>query len=490
MGIIIRQTIKGTIWSYLGVGIGFVTMSYLFPRYLTTDVIGLLSLLVAYSLMFGQIFSLGFNGVTARLFPYFRNPENGHNGYLFIATIVFVIGSLLFLLVFFVISPIITESNLEKTLLFSDYIYLIIPLTLATIIFRFLDIFNKLLFNAVLGTFLGEFIQRVLILLVTILFIIQVINLHQLIIFYSVMICVKAPVIFIYLLLKKEMNLKPNLSFINKKLKREMLSVAGFSILAGFGAVALANVDKIIINHLLDLNNTGVYTIAFFFGTLIIIPSRPLLKISGTVISEAWKRNDLTEINEVYYKSCLNQFIIGSLLFVGIWANIDNILLILGADYHEAKWVIFFVGLGYLMDMMTGANGQIISLSKHYRVMFIFALILILLVVGCNFLFIPLWGITGAAIAAAVSMFLNNLMRYIYLFKVYKFQPFNLKFVIVFFALIFTYLVNTFIPQMDLIIDIIIRSSIITGIFGSLIIVFNVSENIKEIIQILLKKLR
>ena len=89
------------------------------------------------------------------------------------------------------------------------------------------------------------------------------------------------------------------------------------------------------------MNNTGVYTIAFYFGTLVVIPSRPLLKISGTLIADAWKDNDLKKINNIYYKSCINQFIIGGFLFLGIWANIDNILTILGPDYQQSKWVIF-----------------------------------------------------------------------------------------------------------------------------------------------------
>ncbi|MGM0409102.1 MAG: hypothetical protein ACQERU_14065, partial [Bacteroidota bacterium] len=54
MGIIIRQSIKGSIWSYIGVGIGFITTAYLFPEYLTTDVIGLFGLLIAWSNLFAQ----------------------------------------------------------------------------------------------------------------------------------------------------------------------------------------------------------------------------------------------------------------------------------------------------------------------------------------------------------------------------------------------------------------------------------------------------
>ena len=71
MGIIIKQSIKGSIWSYLGVIIGFVTTSYLYPNYLTTDIVGLFGLLVSYSTLFGQFSLLGIQGITSGFFRSF-----------------------------------------------------------------------------------------------------------------------------------------------------------------------------------------------------------------------------------------------------------------------------------------------------------------------------------------------------------------------------------------------------------------------------------
>ena len=168
MGIIIKQSIKGSIWSYLGVAVGFVTTAYLFPNYLTTDTVGLFGLLLSWSLIFAQFSSLGFHGVTSRLFPYFRDKEKGHNGYLFIAFWVMLSGFILFLVFFWFFRPYLVESNLEKSKLFADYIDLLVPLTFFALLFVQLDTFNKLLYNAVFGTFLQEFLQRILIFTVTV----------------------------------------------------------------------------------------------------------------------------------------------------------------------------------------------------------------------------------------------------------------------------------------------------------------------------------
>jgi O-antigen/teichoic acid export membrane protein len=259
-----------------------------------------------------------------------------------------------------------------------------------------------------------------------------------------------------------------------------MISVGLFSILTGLGSNIVFNIDKILINQMLGLSQTGVYTIAFFFGTLVIIPSRTLLRISGTLIADAFKRKDLGYIADIYRRSCLNQFIIGAFLFGGIWINIDNILVILGPDYEGAKWVVFFIGLGYLVDMMTGANAQIIAFSKHYRVALYFILILIILVVATMFILVPLWGITGAAIAIAASITANNFMRFLFLKLKYNMQPFDRKILVAGFVFVFSVLVSNLIPQVQLLPDIFLRSTLFTIIFAALTVGLKISEDVEQ----------
>jgi O-antigen/teichoic acid export membrane protein len=298
----------------------------------------------------------------------------------------------------------------------------------------------------------------------------------------------KGLILLVCLIYRGEISLRPRLNFLDKKLKKEMKNVAVFSIIAGMGSMLVFNIDKIVINQLLDLKSTGVYTIAFFFGTLVVIPSRPLLRISLALIADAWAKSDTDKIKEIYYKSCINQFLIGGFLFLGIWANIDNIITILGPQYVESKWVIFFIGLGYLIDMMTGANGLILDLSKYYRISLVFIFILILLVVGLLYLLIPIWGIVGAAIAITLALLLNNFLRFIFLYHKYQMQPFDYKFIVVMLFFIGLYFAISVIPQQQMVLDILIRGSIITVSFILFVIVVPVADDIKAILLKMGKK--
>src|SRR5690625_7849786 len=81
----------------------------------------------------------------------------------------YLIASIIFLIIFYWIRPWLVSSNLEKSTLFADYINLLIPFTLSVLLYIQLDIFVKVLYDAVYGIFATEFVQRVLNLLVTVL---------------------------------------------------------------------------------------------------------------------------------------------------------------------------------------------------------------------------------------------------------------------------------------------------------------------------------
>ena len=347
-----------------------------------------------------------------------------------------------------------------------------------------------MLYDSVSGVFLQEFMQRGLIFLITVFFALNWISLNQMIWAYAAIVCAKAVVMVIILAKKKELNFQIDRNFVTPKLRKEIIDVGLFSIVTGLGSMIIFNIDKIVINQMLDLSNTGVYTIAFYFGTLVVIPSRSILKISGALIADGWAAMDIDKIKEIYYKSCINQFIIGTFLFVGIWSNIDNILTILGPDYSESKWVIFFVGLGYLFDMLTGANGQVIAYSKYYRIALVFVVSLVVVAVALLYLLIPVWGITGAAIAIACSFLFNNLLRYLFLFRKYRMQPFNFKFLIVLAVFLVVYFVVNLIPQQNLLIDILVRSTVITVVSFLALYYLPISEDIRKTIDQLISYLK
>jgi len=235
------------------------------------------------------------------------------------------------------------------------------------------------------------------------------------------------------------------------------------------------------IDDILGLAATGVYTTTFFFGMLVRLPSRALLKASSVYIADAWKDHDLSLIKSIYAKSSLTQFIIGILILIGIWGNIENVFNILPPEFEAGRYVILFVGVAFLFDMIAGSSGAILATSIHYKKQTLFKVIMIVVLIITNLIFIPLWGITGAAVATALSKFIHHLIKFIFLYYKYGMQPYNIGYIYVLVIAIAAYGAGYMVPELpNYILDLVLRSAIMLAIFASAVLVFRISGDVND----------
>lgn len=480
MGVIVDQSVKGTVYTYIGVALGFAT-TILFSRILSTDQIGLTKILVSYSTLIAQFGALGINGVIIRYFPYFRDEKQNHHGFLSLALLGGLAGFILSTLLLLLLEPWLIHTSIQKSSMFVEYINWLIVIVFFQIFFTIFDGYYTALYNSIHGTYLKEVFQRILIILIIGAYFFGFIDFHQFVIWYIAALSLPTLVILFTLIRENHFSLQTEFQFLHKDLVRKMLLMAGFSIFNGFSIVLIQNVDTLMINSMVGLDGAGIYTICFYFGLFVSLPARSIYKIANIVAAQAWKNRDMKVIRDVYYKSCLTLFIIGILLFIGIWANVDNIFRIIGDKFASGKWVIFFIALGSLIDLTTGVNSSILGSSRYYKVQTLFLVILVVLIVAANLILIPVYGIIGAAIGSAVSLTVLNIVRFLFLYFKLDLQPFNLRFVYVLLIAGAAYFVSRLIPPFpNFIVDIIIRSSLITVIFGLPVYFLNISEDINQ----------
>ena len=481
MGIIINQSVKGTIYTYVGVVLGFLTTGILLQLIFSTEQVGLLKIIVAYATLVAQFGTLGFSGVAIRLFPFFKDPKSGHHGFLSMTLLAGLCGFMITLLLFLIFRNWFIGFSMEKSALLVGYLNYLLVLIFFQIFFILLDGYYTALLNSVHGTFLREVFQRILIIIGIGLFYWKLIDFHQFVVFYIASMSVPTIFIVLTLIVEKQFTLRTDFAFLKRPLVNAVGLMALFSILNGFSVLIIQTVDTIMVNGMIGLDATGIYTVCFFFGIIVSLPSRSILKITNIVSADSWKNNDLNNIRTIYEKSCITLFIIGLIMFLGLWANIDNVFHILRPEYLPGKWVIFFIGLGSLIDMSTGANSSILGSSKYYKVQTVFLLVLVVLLVITNFLLIPVLGITGAALGGAVSLTILNLLRFLFLYYKYGLQPFNFKFIKVAAIGIVAYLITMLLPVLpNFILDIFVRSTILTVLFCLPVYLLKISPDINE----------
>lgn len=491
MGIIKKQSISGTIYSYVGVMLGFVTTALLYPRIFSTEEVGLLRILVSYSVLFAQFAGLGINTITIKLFPYFRDYERKHHGYLGLALLVSLVGVVISLSAYILFKSLILDDTKVGADLFSDYFYYVVPLIVFTLIFNVFDTYYRVLYNAVKGIIYKEVIQRTLILLVIILYFFEVISFHQTVVLYVIALVLPTILLFFSLIYNKQLFLKPDLSFVDKKMSDEMIKVGFFGIIASFSGVLVLNIDIIMVERMLGLSQAGIYTITFFFGTLILVPLRTMGKISSVVIADAWKRNDIKTIDDIYKKSSISLSVVGILLFIGIWGNIDNVFMLIKDDYLPGKMVIFYIGIANLFDIALGVSPHIIINSKYYKYLSYFLFGFAIFLIITNLLLIPVLGIVGAAVASLISKFIFNLVKFIFLYQKFRLQPFSIKFIYLIVIGLSTYWISSLMPPFsNFIVDIIIRSALIFVLFSLPVYYLRISEDINGKINDIIKLFR
>ena len=489
MGIIQKGSSLSTFYLVIGILLGFVTSGLLIPNYFTKEQNGVGIQLSSYFLIYSQVVLLGLHTTVIRFYPHFKDDATRHRGFLTIVSLVILCSILLFSVLFFS-SLYLAPSFFEDSPLFGQYYWLVFPLTAFTVYFYLFDAYYSAQLKGSRGFFLKDVFQRILIILAIFGFIIWHFSFHSFVIIYCIATCIPTLIFMVMLLREKQFSFTPRITAMYKENWKYMTKVSGYSLLLGISWVGITNIDAIMIEKMLNLEQVGIYGRNMFFGILVSVPYRAIHKVSSGVISNSFKENNLENVKTVYYKSSLNQMIIGAFIFCGLWLNIKNIYQLIPASYEAGKYVILFIGLGNFFTMIGGVNTAVISFSPYYRWNTIFVAILLVLVIIFNLIFIPLYGITGAAMAAAISILLYNVLMYFFLLGKYKFQPIGLKHLYILLITAGCFYIAYIIPviQVSFLVDILVRSSCFTLLFGILILVTKVSPDINGTVNTVIKK--
>lgn len=482
MGIIIRQSIQNTLISYGGIALGFISTILLFPNILNTEQFGLTRLLLSVGLICVQISQLGMKNVIIRYFPYFqRSKESGYR-LLSLAVGVAFVGFIFFTLLLFLFQDTLTSYYSEESDLFSEYVFYLIPLVFAILFFEVLNSYVRAMKDSVTGSVVNEVLVRILIITLLIAYAFDLLTFRQFMIFFVGIYCIQPVYMLIYLARKKRLGFSMPFQEETRRLYKGMSVYSFYSVLGGLATLMVGNIDIIMLGAMIDYSSAGIYAIAFYMGTVIAVPQRSINKIAAPLIADFFKSKKLKEIENIYQRTALNQLIAGSLLYVGIWANLHNILDLLPAEYVGIYWVVVILGLAKLFDMATGINGHIIINSKHFRFDLYTNILLAALTVITNYLLIPIYGLEGAAVATALSIFIYNFIKFIFVWTRFNMQPFQLNAVWVILIAGLCLLISEQIPYMlNFFVDVIIRSLIILVLFSSCIILFRLSEDFSNL---------
>jgi O-antigen/teichoic acid export membrane protein len=482
MGIVKKQAYKNTIVSYAGMVIGFVNLILLYPRFLTTEQIGLFKLLISLSVLYSLIASMGVPSVIVRYFPFFKTEDRTHNSFLQFTGRLALFGFIISTLIFFIFRPVIIPSFTKKAHLFVQYYYYLAPLSLFTIFFNFLEAFGKVIYQSIYSAVLKEVVLRLLTTAAIFALAFGFINFQQFIILYVAVNGLICLFLLISLLLSGQFSFRSASVSQPMVAKKEVINFGLFTLLSSSVYVMLQNVDTYMLSAMAGLAVTGVYSIYAGIGIVINVPAQALSRTTYQIVSDSWKAKNMAAIAEVYYKTSIIQVVAGCLLFVGILINKENLLSLLHKkEYADQFNVLILICLGFLVDITGGLNTYIITTSHKYRLITWLVIIWSLICVGLTYIFIPHYGGMGAAGAYLITITGINFCTWFYIKYRFKMQPFTYKHLVVIVITVVSYFVGEYFWKMpNIFLDIVVRSGVTLVVYGLFTYLFHISEDVNE----------
>lgn len=432
MSTIRRQSIISTFVVYIGFAIGFFN-TYLFTRQggFTKEQFGLTAIFLAAAQLMYSVANLGMPTVITKFFPYYKAHVPTEKNDLLTRALLLPALSFVAVIILGVIfkGPLINKMfNNSPELI--NYYYWLFPFGFGYTIFIILDIYAWNLGKAVLSNLMREVVFRSSVTVMIVLSTFAIIrNFNVFIGLYSFIYVGMAIFMLLYIHRLGKLHFTLEKSIVTKKFYRKIKALMSL-IWGGAMIFTVASVvDTFFIAAILPngVGLAGVFTFGQYMTSMIQAPQRAIISASMAPLSEAWREKNYSKINRIYQHSSINQLLFACAMFTLIWLNFEDGILTfnLQRTYLDARWVFFFIGLTRVIDMGTGVNSQIIGTSSFWRFEFFSGIILLGLMLPLSYFLTVNLGIVGPGIANLISYFVYNAVRYIFLLRKFKMQPFD-----------------------------------------------------------------
>ncbi|MBP6040848.1 MAG: oligosaccharide flippase family protein [Flavobacterium sp.] len=486
MGIVLNQSLKNTIITYIGFAIGGISTIFLFPSILGKTYYGLSNYILSCANVIMPLFAIGMQNTLVKFYSQCKT-EKEQNQFLSFSVLFPLVLTIPILLIGLFFYDEISLFVTKKNPIVKEFIYLIPFIGLCMAYFEIFYAWARVHMHSVFGNFIKEVGLRLfsLVALVGMYFgwitAIEFVYLTAGIYFVA----------FLLTMLYAFQVKKPQFQLSIPHNTKGILEYTFYIILSGSVANLLLDGDKIMLNQYMDIGNIAFYSVATYIALVISVPSRAMHQIVYPITAKLMHENKHDELNDLYKKTSVNLQIVGGYVMLCIFVNIDQLYEMLPDDYAGGIWIVFIIGLSKYFDLILGNNNAIIFNSKYYRMVLFLGLMLVFFTIVLNMVFIPLYGITGSAIATLLSITIYSVAKLMFVVKRMHLYPFTIQTVysIIITAILFGLFYFWKFPFHP-ILGIVLKSILVTVLYLYVNYRFSISKEINQVLNSLFKKLK
>jgi O-antigen/teichoic acid export membrane protein len=426
VGVIKRQGIKNVFITYIGVIIGAVSAIFIQPVLLSSTEFGFTRNLYNFSFLLSIALPIGLPNIILRFYPQYKQEEYIKKHFFGFILTYFFISSLFILLIFFLFREPIMSVYRSDSELFIAYFLCVIPYSLIIAFNSTITSFSQSVYKSTVPSFLNDVVSRILVILITLLYFYKLINFDLYVLFSVLIYLLMSIVLVMYLVQFGLVSFRISLPVLKKIDLKRMITYGLMMCVISFTSFGLRSIDSIFLG-IYSLSNVAVYSIAVFLALFIEVPLSAIERISHSKISESFALGNYTEIGKIYSESVKYLLVFGGFIFLGITACSEYVFEFLPAEYSSGVYLVPILSFGCLVNVSTGVNNAILFYTNKFRQGGVLLLVVFIITVILDILFIPAYGMFAAAIITASVSILFNVSKFIFIYRAFKFQPYDLN---------------------------------------------------------------
>ena len=197
---------------------------------------------------------------------------------------------------------------------------------------------------------------------------------------------------------------------VDTALLKRMLSIGLFSFLGQSSAVVLLQFDTLCVSGIMkDPVATGIYSMASLAYQQLVVLVGGILFTVGPYVAQ--HRNNLPLLRRRYLELSLKLFLLSAAGATCAWLAAPILFPILGSEFTAAVGPFRILAIGSLFRaQFMLVNGYIDNLGRT-DLTFVTGFLAMIANILLNLVFIPRWGISGAAWATVSSLFFSMIIR-------------------------------------------------------------------------------
>ncbi len=205
--------------------------------------------------------------------------------------------------------------------------------------------------------------------------------------------------------------------------RREWIKVSLPMLFATGMRMILFQADIIMVGAIMGARAAGIYAVATRIVEIVAFGEQALNSIVAPMISELFNSEQHAKLRRMMTFAAWGRFAF-TLITSLVMALLGDFLLgLFGAEFVEGLMPFLILLGGNVLVSMAGSGGFLMPMTGHQNQHAVQVAIAALINIALNAILVPMYGISGAAIATVISMIVWNIIMLSYVWRHLKINP-------------------------------------------------------------------